>query len=392
MVNKMKKINEEAAVTNAMQSGVVVGGGVRMPTKKRKLKELEVTNVFKPSKAAVYSDQTEMNPHFDSSKPPSSTNRRLRRKPKERKKMPYKLAVVESEKALREAIRQLIFLNKIKFFEEQSKVALQENKLRYVIRNLLKEAEETIFDTTGQNAGGDALKKINLTFKQYQKITSTQEERNRYKLAYIAGLRAAFESEDQSSQIFATENTPVDAANLPPAKRKDDLEEQGEEAETTGEEFVEKTEVDPAAEPATVSSKEIAQQQISQAALSAAGITDEETAPNEVLMAKDQLERDSPQIMSLYRQLSDKQITVTTDKGQRTTTDKEDFKKMLVGEILPDGTEKVGNIQIEFAKIDKLQPPNDQKQKAPPAPQGMPSDLAGAAPIAKAPTAAPTKA
>ena len=332
-----KKINE----MTAMAGGSVAMSPATSNIKKKKLRLKETD--FVPAPAAVYTKETELNPSYNPEDPKS---RKFRRK-KEKKPMPYKLAVVETqaEKTLRETIRQIIFLNKIKFYEEQAKEALQENKLRYIIRGLLSEAETKLFDTTGQNSGADALKRLKVTFDKYQKISSTTDERERFKLSYITGINTAFDSEDKSAKVVGGGLAPtqgVPATNLPPAKRKD-LEEQGEEG------------VEASAEvPAAPSPQELVQQQATQAATAAVGLKDQESAPNEILSAIEALDRDIPQILDLYRQLSDKQITV----NGRATTDKQDFKTFLIG----NGT-NAGNIQIEFDKIDKLSPASDAKMQ-----------------------------
>ena len=329
-----KKINE----MTGMSSGAMAFSPA--PATGKKQKRLKETD-FVPAKAAVYTKETEVNPNYDERDPKS---RKLHRKKHGKKPMPYKLAVIETkaEKTLRESIRELIFLNKIKFYEEQTKVALQENKLRYIIRKLLREAEEKVFDTTGQNTGADALKRLKVTFDKYKKISSTTDERERFKLSYITGINTAFDSEDKSAKVFSGGTQAVAAPNLPPAKRKD-LDEQGDEGGETA-----------SAVPAAPSPQELVQQQATQAATAAVGLQDKEAAPNEVLSAIEALDRDIPQILDLYRQLSSKQVTV----NGRTTTDQQDFKTFLIG----DGS-NAGNIQIEFDKIDKLTPASDAKQQ-----------------------------
>lgn len=309
----------------------------------KNLEEKTVGQAFEPAKAAVYGEFEE-NPEYNPEDPKS---RRLKRIPRKKKKMPFKHATIETkaETALREAIRELIFLNKIKFYEEQTKVALQENKLRYIIRGLLKEADEKMFDTTGQNKANEALKRLKVTFDEYRKLTSNTNQRERFKLAYISGLMSIFEKEDKSSEVVSGGEQAEPVASLPPAKRND-LEEQGEEASPA------------AGEPPTATadkSEDIVKQQAAQVATAAVGHQGtEEEAPNELAAALSALDRDIPSILKYYAQLSNKQISV----GGRNTTDKQDFKVFLIG----DGT-KAGNIQLEFDNVDNLFPPSDAKQE-----------------------------
>ena len=260
--------------------------------------------------------------------------------------MPYRLAVVETkaEATLREAIRELIFLNKIKFYEEQTKAALQENKLRYIIRGLLREANEKIFDTTGQNKANEALKRLRVTFDEYRMLTSNTAQRERFKLAYVSGLMSIFEKEDKSSEVVSGGKQAEPVASLPPAKRND-LEEQGEEAAPA------------AGEPPAVTagkSEDMIKQQAAQVASAAVGHQGtKEKAPNELAAALNALDRDIPSILEYYAQLSNKAITI----NGRSTTDKQDFKVFLIG----DGT-KAGNIQLEFDNVDNLFPPSDAKE------------------------------
>jgi hypothetical protein len=344
-----KKIKE----TTTAASGAVAGYGSPFPGKGKvnqykeqgykNLEEKTIGQAFEPAKAAVYGEFEE-NPQYDPADPKS---RKLKRLPRKKKPMPFKRATIETkaEATLREAIRELIFLNKIKFYEEQTKVALQENKLRYIIRGLLREADEKMFDTTGQNKANEALKRLKVTFDEYRKLTSNTAQRERFKLAYVSGLMSIFEKEDKSSEVVSGGKQAEPVASLPPAKRND-LEEQGEEAApATGE------------PPAVTAGKseDMMKQQAAQVATAAVGHQGtEEEAPNELAAALSALDRDIPSILKYYAQLSNKVITI----NGRSTTDKQDFKVFLIG----DGT-KAGNIQLEFDNVDNLFPPSDAKEE-----------------------------
>jgi hypothetical protein len=347
-----KKINEMNSASGGAVSGFGGNAFGRARTTK-KIKERTVPNAFTPSHKAVYPGEKSGNPE-----------RPLKRPKHKKRPEPYKTA---AETALREAIRNIIFLNKIKFYEEQTKVALEENKLRYIIRNLLNEVESQKFDTTGQNKADDALKRLKVTFDEYTDLSSSKEEREGFKKAYISGLMAVFDSEDKSTQLFSqtpsTGTTP--ATNLPPAKR-DDLEEQGEAPEAQ-----------PSTQPAP---EDVVKQQAAAAATAAVGVQSVDAAPNEIKSAIEALNRDVPQIITLYRQLSDKPITV---KG-RQTTNRKDFKMFLVGD-----ESKAGNIQITFDKQDKLSPSSDQEQAVETKPVITSAEQPAAQPAAPATPEAP---
>jgi hypothetical protein len=331
-----KKVNEMT-----MASGGSVAG-FDIDNKKLK-RETKVKDAFTPAHAAVYEKETEVNPQFDPSLPPNSKNRRLKRKGKKKMKS-YTLAVAETkaESMLRETIRDLIMLNKVKFYEEQAKQAIQENKLRYVIRQLLAEKSERVYDTTGQNKGADGFAKIKLTFDDYTDLTSSTKEREAFKVAYISGLRAILDSEDKSNQVIPAGQTTA------PAKRRDIDEQEATESD------METPSLPPeASTPASAAPEDLVKQTATQAATAAVGVKDAASAPNEIQSAIEALTRDAPQIVALYRQLSDKTITV----NGRTTTDKKDFRQFLIG----DG-QNAGNIQIEFDKRDKLSPASDAVQ------------------------------
>ncbi len=96
-----------------------------------------------------------------------------------------KLAMVaETEKALRETLRKIIFLNKVKFYEEKARVALQENKLRKIIRYLLKEEDDPIkanLSSTGQaNAHETIGANITNLKNGYMKLITSKAQRDGY--------------------------------------------------------------------------------------------------------------------------------------------------------------------------------------------------------------------
>lgn len=107
------------------------------------------------------------------------------------------------EQVLREAIRKIISLSKIKYFEEQGQKALEEQKLRRVVRTLISEkAELTPFRNTGLNTAVDVLKRIRRTIvDSYKNLTSSKDQRKDYIDTVETLLLQAIKQQDDMKNI-----------------------------------------------------------------------------------------------------------------------------------------------------------------------------------------------
>lgn len=103
-----------------------------------------------------------------------------------------KKAVLPSEEALRETLRKIIFLNKVKFYEEKAKVAMNENKLRKVIRFLLREEEDPFkanLKSTGQVNAWEALSDNITNIKNgFNKLITSKKQREGYIETFYNGV------------------------------------------------------------------------------------------------------------------------------------------------------------------------------------------------------------
>jgi hypothetical protein len=86
------------------------------------------------------------------------------------------------ENILREAIRKIIFLSKMKFYQKKGQEYIAEQKLRKVVRSLLREkAEPPILPTTVDNFVRDAAGKIFTGFKKtYFSMPDKPDDRVKY--------------------------------------------------------------------------------------------------------------------------------------------------------------------------------------------------------------------
>lgn len=268
-----------------------------------------------------------------------------------------KIAKLEtkSESILREAIRNLIFLSRIKYHEEQAKIGIQEQKLRSVIKYLITEADdaqEAGLASTGQTAGYSFLKKIEKTTFQndFQSLKSSEEQRTEFKKVYLTGIKIYLDTLDQQYLILNPDQRPgsqsaipspvsgpvppdqsaaPDMGGLPPAKRRD----LKEEAPVPGN-------IAPAASGVAAQSSMDTSNIQKQAVMTAVSAT--QTGTSDVTgraAAETALKRDLPQIDPLYFNLTFKPITI---KGAE-TNDRKEFRTFLIGD-----KEHVGNIQIKF--------------------------------------------
>lgn len=107
------------------------------------------------------------------------------------------------EQVLREAIRKIISLSKIKYFEEQGQKALEEQKLRKVVRTLINEkAEFTPFKNTGLNTAVDVLQRIRRAIvDNYKNLTSTEDQRKDYIDTIETLILQAIQQQDSMKDI-----------------------------------------------------------------------------------------------------------------------------------------------------------------------------------------------
>ncbi len=107
------------------------------------------------------------------------------------------------EQILREAIRILIELEKIKYYEEYGRQALQEMKLRQVIRMLLTEKSEPIpYKNTGLNTAAEVLQRIKRTVVDaYKSLTSNKEQRRDFTDTVEELVKKAIEQQDYMKEI-----------------------------------------------------------------------------------------------------------------------------------------------------------------------------------------------
>jgi len=251
----------------------------------------------------------------------------------------------QAESILRETIRQLVFLNKVKFYEEQAKLGIQESKLRYIIRSLLAEAktDDVIYDTTGQNVGKDAMGYFNVALQRIKELQSSEEQQRSYAKFYIDALRAAFDLADKQEALLSQSQPAsggVPQTTAPAAKRQDMDEQEGEEletpeAETTGEET--ESEATAPAMDEKEKQKLIQQAMEKTAEASIAGVEanlGDMKDKTGIDFARKDVETAIPQVLALYPPLSGENISVTDKKGQtRQTTDKKDFKDFVLGNL-----------------------------------------------------------
>ena len=153
-----------------------------------------------------------------------SSSAAIVKKGKKKNNKPPKIAKLQEE-ILREAIRRLIRLEKNKYYDEYARQALQEMKLRGVIRTLLNEKSEPIpYKNTGLNTAAEVLQRIKRTIVDaYKSLTSSEEQRRDFTNTVEELVKKAIEQQDYMKEIDKTSKAP--AATAPVAG----LEEQDEE-------------------------------------------------------------------------------------------------------------------------------------------------------------------
>ncbi len=314
------------------------------------------------------------------------------------KGQPFQVAPeVTGESVLREAIRKLVFLNRIKYHEENVKREMQEQKLRKVIRYLLREGDDALegaLDTTGQTAAFKFLQKVETTtFKNfYSNLKTSRKQRREFKKMYLTGVKVYLDALDQQYYILNPQakqggsapamptGTPVSPVAAPVATAPI--------AEAT-------KPVNPAASGVadSISSDtgHIQKQAISAAVSPNVSASGDETIKAAIENAKDALKADLAQIDNLYFNLSFKEFTTNTG---RSTSDRRDFRLFLIGD---EGT--VGNLQVKFKQYNLANPikntipddiPDEDSDEASPILDVPKDSAAGSAPPPEAPAAGAT--
>ena len=323
--------------------------------------------------------------------------------------LPYKVAQLESksEKVLRESIRNLIFLSRIKYHEEQAKIGIQEQKLRKIIQHLLKEEKnDQIYLTTGENNAADFLNNIrSTTFDQlYAKLSSSEQQRLAFRTTYLEKLKLYLDSLDQQYIIINPEDKPTKPLGIEKPEEGNEpnqaeLETGSPEMETPPEETppemgateepdteevppegAEQPEEEPLQEaaggvPPVVGISQMPDTSRLQKQVIATQLNKPDLDTTGIKQAIKALTKDLPQIDDLYSSLTFKPLRLPTGE---VTSDREIFRKMLFGGPAPDGSNLDGNLDIRFDGKDKDVITSD-KPAATPAANAAPNPDMGAA-------------
>lgn len=134
------------------------------------------------------------------------------------------------EEILRETIRRLIALSTAKYYEETGKKALEEAKLRGVIRKLLSEKSEPIpYKNTGLNTAAEVLQRIKRTIVDaYKSLTSSEEQRRDFTNTVEELVKKAIEQQDYMKDIDKNSGAPA-APEMSTASLEEADEEGGDE-------------------------------------------------------------------------------------------------------------------------------------------------------------------
>jgi len=157
-----------------------------------------------------------------------SSSAAIVKKGKKKNNKPPKIAKLQEE-ILREAIRRLIRLEKNKYYDEYARQALQEMKLRGVIRTLLNEKSEPIpYKNTGLNTAAEVLQRIKRTIVDaYKSLTSSEEQRRDFTNTVEELVKKAIEQQDYMKEI--DKNTKKQAAPQPDAMGLEEQDEEGDQ-------------------------------------------------------------------------------------------------------------------------------------------------------------------
>lgn len=316
----------------------------------------------------------------------------------------------KSEQTLREAIRSLVFLNRVKYHEEQVKRELQEQKVRKIIRYLIKEANapEAPYQTTGEEVGKAFLDKITVTYDQYTALKSKESQRAEFERTYLAGLKNYLDRLDQvyfnaipgsreqaamggkpagaggagpqtTSASPAGAPTPAMPAPQPAAGAEAPL------AEAVGKPKVNPVGTRPSALPmADLDTSSLIKQ-------TTAGLQQNMQAqdPHGHAMALDALDRDLPQVATAgYNSLTfdpfekDMYDAVTNSYKKVYTSDRREFRLMILGDNSPGVTPVLGNIANRFQQINNTERTKDKQaapEQTPPLGTGTTPNIGGGA-------------
>lgn len=156
----------------------------------------------------------------------STKNVAVVKRGKKKDNKPPKMAKLQEE-ILREAIRRLIRLEKNKYYDEYARQALQEIKLRKVIRSLLSEKSEPIpYKNTGLNTAAEVLQRIKRTIVDaYKSLTSSEEQRRDFTNTVEELVKKAIEQQDYMKEIDKNTKAPTTA----PVAGLEEQEEGGED-------------------------------------------------------------------------------------------------------------------------------------------------------------------
>lgn len=143
-------------------------------------------------------------------------------KKKHPKKTP-KMANLYQEQILRDAIRKIISLSKLKFYEQKGKEYLEEQKLRMVIRTLLNEkSEPTPYNNTGLNTAAEVIQRIKRTIMDtYRSLTTSQKQRQDFIATVEDMVKKAIEQQDLMKKLEGTKQQA--AAPQPSGEEEFDL-------------------------------------------------------------------------------------------------------------------------------------------------------------------------
>ena len=157
-----------------------------------------------------------------------SSSAAIVKKGKKKNNKPPKIAKLQEE-ILREAIRRLIRLEKNKYYDEYARQALQEMKLRGVIRTLLNEKSEPIpYKNTGLNTAAEVLQRIKRTIVDaYKSLTSSEEQRRDFTNTVEELVKKAIEQQDYMKEI--DKNTKKPAAPQPDVMGLEEQDEEGDQ-------------------------------------------------------------------------------------------------------------------------------------------------------------------
>ena len=263
-----------------------------------------------------------------------------------------------SERMLREAIRKIIGYSKIKFYEDKARTHLAEQKLRAVIKSVLREEKGPSFDTTGKHYGWSAYNRIFQGMKSsYVKLKTTPEQRKRFLEIFTSVMNDYLDQLDaQRGKPLPKEEVPAEpttvSAPVAPTEMGAELAEQ-EEAPVE----------DPAADPAAAQKQNQARlKTIAGQTLSTAGAeTTQDPDATGAIEAYSALRTALPQIGEEYEKLS-------------LDSDREDFRKIIFGDGKTPGTMQLTMDAVE-KELEATSPKTAPNAAAPaPAPEPAPEE------------------